>query len=371
MLNVVRYSGLSSLPLVYSDLFEQGSHESIFLSYPWFKNFEETIVGPQERVMIYGVEECEGQGHPVAALVLWQGHSHTGENFFEARQIESLANYYTSYFGPLLSKTLTNHDEAIEALTHALFEDRHQWDIVNLSSLDPQSPFFRSMVKSFQSLGLVVQTYFCFGNWYLDVAGRNYGEYFQGLPKVLRKNIPYETRKLQRTYRVKLDILRNGAELESGLHSYEKIYNNSWRNPEPYPEFIRGWVMLAAGKEWLRLGLLYLNEEAVAAQLWFVHNGIASIYKICYDEKVSHLSVGKILTAHLIQHVIEEDNIVEIDYMSGDDSYKSDWMSHRRERWGIRVFNTHSVKGTMQAIRHVGGRGVKRAATKILSLVKT
>jgi len=237
--------------------------------------------------------------------------------------------------------------------------------------LDPLSPFFLLFVKSCQRLGLVAQTYFCFGNWYLEVAGRNYCEYFQSLPKVLRKNIPYETRKLQRNYRIQLDIVMNGAELESALHHYENIYNNSWRNPESHPEFIRGWVKAAAGKGWLRLGLLYLNEEAVAAQIWLVHGRTASIYKICYEEKVSHLSVGKILSAHLIRHVIEKDQVCEIDYLSGDDSYKSNWMSHRRERWGILVFNTHSAKGIMQAIRHVGGRGVKRAITKISSSMKT
>ena len=370
MLKVVRYSGLQSLPLAYSVLFEQGSYESLFLSFPWFKNFEETILGSHERAMIYGVEEVDGQGQPLAALVLRQGHSPNGAKHFKVQKMESLENYYTAYFGPLLSPTLANHDEVIAALTLALFEDRHQWNILNLRPLDPKSLFFRSIVQSFQRLGLVVQTYFCFGNWYLDVAGRHYCEYFNSLPKILRKNIPYETRKLQRNYRLKLDILKNGVELNSGLLSYEKIYKNSWRNPEPFPNFIRGWVTSSAEKGWLRLGLLYLNEEAVAAQLWFVHGGKASIYKICYDEKFAHLSVGKILTAFLIQHVIDEDKVVEIDYLSGDDSYKSDWMSHRRERWGIRVFNTHSFKGTLQAIWHFGGRRVKRAATKMFSLIK-
>ena len=40
-----------------------------------------------------------------------------------------------------------------------------------------------------------------------------------------------------------------------------------------------------------------------------------------------------------MQHVIDTDHVEEVDYLTGDDAYKQDWMSHRRERIGLVAFN--------------------------------
>jgi GNAT acetyltransferase-like protein len=366
MMRVVRYSSVSSLPVAYLELFEQTSFESIFLSMPWFKIFEETILSPNERVMVYGVEEGDFTGGPVAALVLKEGIFKNAGKLFRVAKIESLSNYYTPYFGLVMAKLLNNNEEEIiNALAQALFDDRGNWDILDLKPLDPLSPFYLLFKRSLERLGLLTQTYFCFGNWYMKVAERKYAEYFESLPKVLRKNIPYETRRLSRNYRFRLDIQTSGIDLEPAINHYEKIYNNSWRDSESHPEFIRRWAKAAGDRGWLRLGFLYLNEEAVAAQMWFVHGRKAAIFKICYEENFSKFSIGNILTAYLIQHVIDEDEVDEIDYLSGDDSYKSNWMSHRRERWGLMVFNTHSLKGVAQAIKHIGGRKLNQVAKSI------
>ena len=55
------------------------------------------------------------------------------------------------------------------------------------------------------------------------------------------------------------------------------------------------------------------------------------------------------------------DKVKFVDYLSGDDAYKRDWMSHRRERWGILAFNLRTPRGAIAAARHVGARAVKRA----------
>ena len=40
-----------------------------------------------------------------------------------------------------------------------------------------------------------------------------------------------------------------------------------------------------------------------------------------------------------MEHVIDTDKVHDVDYLTGDDAYKKDWMPDRRERWGIAVFN--------------------------------
>jgi hypothetical protein len=53
-----------------------------------------------------------------------------------------------------------------------------------------------------------------------------------------------------------------------------------------------------------------------------------------------------------------------VDYLSGEDDYKKNWMSERREFWGIAAFNPRSVRGLMQIGQQIGGRAVKNAAGK-------
>ena len=92
---------------------------------------------------------------------------------------------------------------------------------------------------------------------------------------------------------------------------------------------------------------------------WIVHGGVASIYKICYAEKFAKLSVGSVLTARLLEHVLDVDRVTEVDYLSGDDTYKANWMSDRRERWGIMAFNPETLWGRAGIIRHIVGRNLK------------
>jgi len=106
---------------------------------------------------------------------------------------------------------------------------------------------------------------------------------------------------------------------------------------------------------------VHIDGEPAAAQIWIVQNGVALIYKLAYDERFTDLSVGTVLTATLMRHVIDVDKVQEVDYLTGDDAYKRDWMSGRRERGGILAMNPRTVRGAAAIARHVGGRAVKRA----------
>ena len=62
--------------------------------------------------------------------------------------------------------------------------------------------------------------------------------------------------------------------------------------------------------------------------------------------------------------MIEEDSICRIDYLSGDDSYKADWMSERNEQHGIAAYNPRSPQGlallTGHTVKHLLKPFIKR-----------
>ena len=84
---------------------------------------------------------------------------------------------------------------------------------------------------------------------------------------------------------------------------------------------------------WTRLAILYVEEQPIAAQIWFVHQGKASIFRLSYAREWRPYSPGTILTAYLMEYVIDTDKVTEIDFLTGNDAYKQDWMSERRERF--------------------------------------
>ena len=356
---VHRYPSVDALSPSHAQLLHHAGRENFFLSPLWFSNFERNIVAPGEAAVIYGIESPD-RTIATGVFPMWRRVS---DGVLRSQLFQSLANYYTPSWSPVLDSRYS--DETIEAFVRALTQDRRMFAVADFRCLDPEAAYFRILQKSLSDHGFAVQTYFQFGNWYLQVGGRSYEEYLTGLSTVLRKNIPYQTRRLERTYRVEFALVTGLEGLDKAVNDYETVYHSSWRDQEAYPGFIRGLVETAARMGSLRLGLLYADGIPVAAQLWLLHGKVASIYKIAYVEAFAKFSVGTVLTARMMRHAIDVEKVSTVDYLSGDDGYKKDWMSHRRERWGILAFNLRSFHGLLLAARHLGGRRLKRMGRQL------
>jgi len=95
----------------------------------------------------------------------------------------------------------------------------------------------------------------------------------------------------------------------------------------------------------LRLGIARLDGIAVATQLWTLEPGRAIIHKLAYRTSAAEHSPGTILTHAMFQHVIDHDKVPLIDYGTGDDAYKADWMDTRTVMERIECFNPSRVDG--------------------------
>ncbi|MEY3264062.1 MAG: hypothetical protein RL717_1539, partial [Pseudomonadota bacterium] len=108
-----------------------------------------------------------------------------------------------------------------------------------------------------------------------------------------------------------------------------------------------------------------LNGQAIAAQLWVVVNKKSYIFKVAYDEKFKSNAPGTLVTAMLMKHVITHDKVSEVDFLTGDDSYKKNWMSHRRERWGIIAYNPKTLGGAAGLLKEVLGRSLRPVMSRL------
>ncbi len=277
---------------------------------------------------------------------------------FAPRELHACANYYSSLFGALAPAGAPLQQADCDLLAQAIAAESPAWDGVRLQPLAQDAAEFGMWATALRRAGMAVQTYFCFGNWTLDVRGRSYREYAEGLPSRLKNTLARKSRQLA-AQEAHFRIYTGSDEAEEGLDAFERVYRSSWKPAEAHPDFIAGLMRTCAGQGWLRLGVLWVGGQPAAAQLWVVSHGVASIYKLAYDERFAALSAGTLLTAHMMQHAIDVDRVAEVDYLTGDDAYKRDWMSHRRERWGIAAFNVRTLRGRLGALRHIGARRLK------------
>jgi hypothetical protein len=361
MSKVSIYKRFEDLPEPYETLFDKASSDfGVFCSLPWFRHLTATVFEKEKRLRIYGVESDGDAGKP--CLVLPMCEEASAKNALAARRLTAMANFYTSLFSPVIAAPGPDLQENLNRVASAIAADRPRWDMVDLHPMEEGTPIFKGTLDAFQRAGMSAQSYFCFGNWYLDVNQRTYDEYFDGLPSRLKNTLKRKARQLENAGRLRIDLISGEPGLDQAIAAYEKIYNSSWKVPEAYPEFIPGLIRVCAAQGWLRMGVAYIDGQAAAAQIWIVNQGVASIYKLAYDEQFSKLSVGSVLTARLMQQVIDDDRVREVDFLSGDDPYKRDWMSHRRERRGIIAFNLRTAHGMLAALRHAAGRAWKNIA---------
>lgn len=269
--------------------------------------------------------------------------------------LQALSNFYTCLYGP--------HgpvDAASAADWKACVDQMRKLPgsaVIQLQPLDASSTWLAALEQALHAQGYWSDRYFCFGNWYQPVSSGGFAAYWADRPSALRHSVERGRRRLDKAGTWRIDIASSESDdLDAAIGAYESVYARSWKQPEPCPGFMPGLIRTAAREGWMRLGVLRLNGEALAAQLWLVHAGKANIYKLAYAEGAEKLSVGSVLTAALMQQVIDIDRVEEVDYLSGDDAYKADWMALRRERVGLLACDLRRWQGWLVAGRHVLGR---------------
>jgi predicted ATP-grasp superfamily ATP-dependent carboligase len=354
---VAVYHDLAQIPATTVERIDDADPRDFFVSFEWFRGFAAMVMPRQDQLRFY--VSCDpSSGAPAIAAMAMSAPAHTGAT--RCRRLVSASNYYSPLFAPLLSEGHPDGVGAVHRLIRCMAGEAPRWDVIDIHPLDSEAWTFRAFREALSDCGMAVDQYFRFGNWYLEVAGRSFDQYFEGLPALLRNTVARKRRHLEGMTGYRLRIVQSADEVEAAMDDYEKIYLASWKPKEPSPEFVRSIARTCAGRQHLRLGLIYLDEMPIATQLWIVYGRTASIFKLAYDEAHKRLSPGTVLSAALMRHVIDVDRVETVDYLSGDDEYKRDWMSHRRERRGLVAFNMRTARGIAAAARHFGGRLLRR-----------
>ena len=66
----------------------------------------------------------------------------------------------------------------------------------------------------------------------------------------------------------------------------------------------------------------------------------------------------------MFRHALDEDRVAAIDYGTGDDGYKKDWMAERRPLWRLDAYNMRTLRGLLGLLRAQDSTRVRRMRSR-------
>ena len=206
------------------------------------------------------------------------------------------------------------------------------------------------LAAAFRAAGWTVRLTEKTGNWRVVVAGEDFASYWAKRPGQLRSTAKRKAKAAGLDVEI-FDRFDAGA-----WCAYEEVYRASWKPEEGSFSFLRALAEQEGAAGTLRLGVARKEGRPLAVQLWLVEHGEATIHKLAYREDAKELSPGTILGEAMFRRAIDGDHVRVIDYGTGDDAYKRDWMDERRPLWRLQAFNPATLRGLTGTARALAGR---------------
>lgn len=276
--------------------------------------------------------------------------------------IRSLGSFYSAITEPIF---FTSDAKEHFHLLLTLIDQHVNWHSMMIGPVDENDVVSKVLPSIFTQCKVFNQI----DNFYQDNI-TSFEEYYKKLPSQLRNTVKRRGKKLAATHRYDIKIISTLAEFTDSFAAYKHIYQQSWKGEEFSFDFIEQVCCVAIKENKLRFGLLFVDDEPAAAQLWFLQTNMpeglsnevyesalcqqsASIFKLAYEPKFKDFSVGSLLSMALSEYVIEHDNATFIEFGMGSEPYKKDWLANKRRRLSFQVFNDKSLVGKLSVLRHI------------------
>ncbi|MEQ8412556.1 MAG: GNAT family N-acetyltransferase [Erythrobacter sp.] len=274
----------------------------------------------------------DGDAH--AALALTETHG----------RIAPLRNWY-SFTWRQLAPPGERGDRLLAEIARQLKTRGHR---VTLAPVPEEDGSASRLARAFRAAGWRVEVTLCDINHVLHLRGRSFAEYWADRPGRMRTTLKRKAKKVETRILESFDPQLWAA--------YEDIYAESWKPEEDFPAMLRSFAQAEGAAGRLRFGMAWHQGEPVAAQCWTVEGGTAFIHKLAHRESHRQLSAGTTLTAALFEHVIDRDRVGTIDFGTGDQPYKADWMEEIRPRYRIDCLAMGRARAWIDLARLAGRR---------------
>jgi CelD/BcsL family acetyltransferase involved in cellulose biosynthesis len=215
-----------------------------------------------------------------------------------------------------------------DALLRTIAKDlRGQAPVVTLDFLPDEDGSATRLRAAFRAAGWLTRLEVRDTNHVLAVGSRDFATYWAQRPGAMRTTLKRKAKKVEVELLTEFDV--------SAWQAYVDIYNRSWKTGERDADLLEAFARSEGALGHLRLGVARHQGVPVAAQFWTVEHGSAFIHKLAYDQDHAKLSAGTTLSAALFAHVIDTDKVALVDFGTGEDGYKRDWMDTERPRYRL------------------------------------
>lgn len=238
----------------------------------------------------------------------------------EPKRLVALSNWYAMAFRPVFTGGADR--QLLAALARRLAKSASVPATMVLSPVPTADGTADLIVDAFGGNGWLALRESVSMSWTADVAGQSFADYWQARPGELRNTHRRRSKKAN----VAVEI--HTCFEDSVWDDYVSVYEHSWKPAEGSFAFLRDMAIHDAASGAMRLGIARIEGQPVAAQLWTVFGGVAYIHKLAHHRDFEAFSPGTILSHDMFRHVIDEDQVKRIDFGTGNDGYKADWMDH-------------------------------------------
>lgn len=311
---------------------ERKSGRPLFERLDWFSRIMPTLQGATPLVVR---SWHEGQ-------MAWLFLAQSGR-----QRATALANWYSFAWRPVMSEAMEDaqKEPLLIAAARRLLATRGGPVEVLLAPVPRADGTSELVSQCFRKAGWRVLAHQSSTSWTASVTGLSFADYWSQRPGALRST---HDRKLKK-FGVETRVVDH---FDPAIwDAYDAIYQDSWKPREGDMNLLRTLAEDEGHAGCLRMGIATLEGRPVAAQFWTVEHGVAYIHKLAHREDAKESSAGTILSAALFRHVIDSDHVDSIDFGTGNDRYKADWMDTSHPLDTLRLYNIRHPLGLYRYAR--------------------
>jgi CelD/BcsL family acetyltransferase involved in cellulose biosynthesis len=173
---------------------------------------------------------------------------------------------------------------------------------------------------------------------FIDLSGHTWKSFQAGLGPKHRYNFHRRLKNLHRDFDASFECIVSEDQRSAALATLVALHNKRMQerggsdglHSSELVGFHGELTRLALARGWLRLFVLTLNGEKVAALYGFMYGKKFYFYQSGFDPRYSPHSVGLVTMGLAIEAAIE-DGAEEFDLLHGDEKYKSLWAKEQRD----------------------------------------
>jgi len=194
------------------------------------------------------------------------------------------------------------------------------------------------------------------GHWKMEIP-KCIDDFYRKKSSKKRKTLRWTIRKLEKSHQVYMKTYSDTDSLEEGVSAAASVSSKTYQhslgggildNPQT-----RSYLLSVARRGWLRIYVLYINNEAAAFEWGIKYGDTFFLRTLGFDPRWRDWSVGTVLFLKVLEALCEEGNINHLDFGFGDAEYKKIYGNKRTDTRSLFVFANRLYPRLLNVVHQV------------------